>query len=346
MAPTWRLCRHWPKLGPRLGPCPGPSATGVGPGGTPSAPDDGSSRDRAARDPAPPCPGPAGRWRRHGQCVQAAVAVALLGVRPRVNKAEIPGLASVCRRRPRKMDGKGHSQRNVPLRTRSDSDSRKPREQVLCLWPGAHPPAPAEGLRGSNPWARPTFQSLGKPAGHQQRALPPSQPGPAASRHLGGPRGSSRVPPPERARPTPGLLASHTQTRRRDGVAQATAEVLALGLRVGLGSRCSPGLPHVLLAPRVLRLGHRATLRSPSQLRKRPRAEGSSDVPESQSRCVPSGGAECQRCLARPPTTRTRGPGRARAADPCEVTLPGPPDWAQCLALTSGRRETCPCLVT
>lgn len=96
VAPTWRLCRHWPKLGPRLGPCPGPSATGVGPGGTPSAPDDGSSRDRAARDPAPPCPGPAGRWRRHGQCVQAAVAMALLGVRPRVNKAEIPGLASVC----------------------------------------------------------------------------------------------------------------------------------------------------------------------------------------------------------------------------------------------------------
>lgn len=96
VAPTWRLCRHWPKLGPRLGPYPGPSATGVGPGGMPSAPDDGSSRDRAACDPAPPCPGPAGRWRHHGQCVQAAVAVALLGVRPRVNKAEIPGLASVC----------------------------------------------------------------------------------------------------------------------------------------------------------------------------------------------------------------------------------------------------------
>lgn len=30
MVPTGRLSHHWPKLGPSLGPCPGPSTTGVG----------------------------------------------------------------------------------------------------------------------------------------------------------------------------------------------------------------------------------------------------------------------------------------------------------------------------
>lgn len=96
VVPTCRLSHHWLKLGSSLGPCPGPSTTGVGPGGMPSAPSGGSSRDRVAYDPVPPCPGSGGLWRHHYQCVRATGTVTVLGLRPHVNRAGSLGLASVC----------------------------------------------------------------------------------------------------------------------------------------------------------------------------------------------------------------------------------------------------------